>query len=126
MIARAQKTILITDDTLVITHVLRHGLQRAGYRVLVAANGEAALLCANAEHPDLLILDVELPDISGFELLRQIRNMPDCAELPVIFITGSGDPKIQARAHRRGAAEFFPKPISLTELQRCVQKLLGI
>ena len=120
------KTVLVTDDGPQITHVIRVGLQRAGCRVIVAADGESAIGCASAEQVDLLILDIELPDMTGFELLRQIRSKPGCAEMPVIFITGSGNPKNHAEAEELGAAGFFTKPFSPTELHHRVKKVLSL
>ena len=126
MTATSPKTVLVADDILVITQILRFGLERAGCRVLVASSGETALRRAEAERIDLLILDIEMPHMSGFELLRKVRCTPGCSEVPVIFITSSGDPGIRAEAEALGAAGFFTKPFSPVDLQRHVMNLLAL
>ena len=126
MIAKTLKTVLVTDDTPHITHILRVSLQRAGCRVLIASNGKTALRFADSEHIDLLITDIEMPGITGFELLSQIRSKPGCAEVPVIFITGSGDPNMRAEADALGAEGFFTKPFSPVDLERRVMKILSL
>jgi len=126
MTAASPKTVLVADDILVITQILRFGLERAGCRVLVASSAETALRQAETERIDLLILDIEMPHMSGFELLRQVRRRPGCAEVPAIFITGSGDPNIRAEAEALGAAGFFTKPFSPVDLERRVMKILSL
>lgn len=126
MIATTLKTVLVTDDEPQIVEVVRLSLERAGCRVEVAASGQAALRRADAEHIDLLIIDIGLPDMDGFETRRQLMRKPGYAALPVIILTGSGDAKIRAEAEQIGVAAFLTKPFSPTELQRRVQKILGL
>ena len=126
MIATLLKTVLVTDDQPQIVEVVRLSLERAGCRVEVAASGLAALRRADSERIDLLIIDIGMPDMDGFETLRQLKRKPGYAALPVIILTGSGDAKVRAEAEQIGVAAFLTKPFSPTELQRRVQKLLGL
>ena len=126
MIAVTPKTILVADDIIIITQILRFGLERAGCRVHVASNGETALRRAETDRIDLLILDIEMPDMSGFDLLREVRRKSGYSEVPVIFITSSGDPKLREEAEALGASGFFTKPFSPVELQRRVMKTLSL
>ena len=126
MIATSLKTVLVADDTPQIAHIVRVGLQRAGCRVLVASGGHDALRSADSERVDLLIFDVEMPGMTGFELLQQIRRKPGYANVPVIFVTGSGDPDVHAQAASLGASGFFTKPFSPVDLERRAMKLLGL
>lgn len=125
MIATAPKTVLVTDDQPHIAEVIRLSLERTGCRVEIAASGEAALRKADAGRIDLLIIDLAMPGMSGFETVRQLKRKPGCADLPVIVLTGSGDAQLRTEAERLGVAAFLTKPFSPTELQRRVQKILS-
>ena len=125
MIATAPKTVLVTDDQPHIAEVIRLSLERTGCRVELAASGEAALRKADAGRIDLLIIDLAMPGMNGFETVRQLRRKPGCADLPVIVLTGSGDAQLRTEAERLGVAAFLTKPFSPTELQRRVQKILS-
>ena len=125
MIATAPKTVLVTDDQPHIAEVIRLSLERTGCRVELAASGEAALRKADAGRIDLLIIDLAMPGMNGFETVRQLQRKPGCADLPVIVLTGSGDAQLRTEAERLGVAAFLTKPFSPTELQRRVQKILN-
>lgn len=125
MIATAPKTVLVTDDQPHIAEVIRLSLERTGCRVEIAASGEAALRKADAGRIDLLIIDLAMPGMGGFETVRQLKRKPGCADLPVIVLTGSGDAQLRTEAERLGVAAFLTKPFSPTELQRRVQKILS-
>lgn len=124
MIATSPKTVLVTDDQPHIAEVIRLSLERTGCRVEIAASGEAALRKVDAGRIDLLIIDLAMPGMNGFETVRQLKRKPGCADLPVIVLTGSGDAQLRTEAERLGVAAFFTKPFSPTELQRRVQKIL--
>ena len=120
-----QKTVLVADDQPHIAEVVRLSLERAGCRVKTASSGLETLRQALAEPIDLLIIDVTMPDMDGFETLRLLKQIPDNASVPVIILTGSGDAKVRREAEQLGVAAFLTKPFSPTELERRVQKILG-
>lgn len=126
MIVPTLKKVLVADDQPHIAEVVRLSLEDAGCRVEIAASGMEALRKAQVEPIDLLIIDVAMPDMDGFETVRRLKQIPGRADVPVIILTGSGDAKVRLEAERLGVATFFTKPFSPTQLQRRVQKILGI
>ena len=125
MIATTPKTVLVTDDQPHIAEVIRLSLERTGCRVEIATSGEEALRKADADRIDLLIIDIGMPAMNGFETVRLLRRKPGYAALPVIILTGSGDAQLRTAADQFGVAAFLTKPFSPTELQRRVQKILN-
>ncbi|PTT90383.1 hypothetical protein DBR42_06010, partial [Pelomonas sp. HMWF004] len=106
---RTEETlVLVADDSKIVRVKLSRLLAGQGYRVAMAESGEQALELLAAERPHLLITDVEMPGIDGFELTRQVRANPVTAELPVVMITGSDDKLEQARA--AGVTQLLGKP----------------
>ena len=118
--------ILVVDDTPQNLKLLGDLLSVKGYSVSTAANGEEALAKVAAEKPDLVLLDVMMPGISGYEVCKRIRANPETALLPVVLCT-SLDPK-QERINgiEAGADDFIPKPINQAELFARVKSLLRI
>jgi CheY-like chemotaxis protein len=121
------KTILITDDQKHILKVLEFNLANTGCCVETANSGEEALAKAGRKRIDLLLIDVNLPGISGFDTIRAIRQQPAYAKLPVIVLTGGGLDECNATAARRaGTSVFLTKPFSPMELTRHVKELLAL
>jgi DNA-binding response OmpR family regulator len=119
------KTVLIADDDEDILNLVRFRLERDGLRVLLARDGQQALQTARDERPDLCVLDVMMPKLSGLEVLAQLRRDPDTAAMPVIMLT--------ARAHEAdvdagfdgGANDYVIKPFSPQELRQRVRAQLS-
>jgi DNA-binding response OmpR family regulator len=121
----ATKTVLVADDEQDIIELVRFRLEHDGYRVLTASDGEAALQLARDEHPDLCVLDVMMPKLSGLEVLAQLRADPTTAGTRVIMLTARGqDPDID-RGFELGAHDYVTKPFSPKELRRRVQAQLS-
>jgi len=80
--------ILVVDDEADVLLLLRKGLAAEGYSVITADNGKDAVMLAESEHPDLIILDVLMPDIDGGEVARRLKESPETGNIPVIFLTG--------------------------------------
>lgn len=119
-------TILIVDDDVNSAGAYARILQLANFDVLHATSGEEGLQIAAAEHPDLIILDVRLPDLSGLEVCRKIKADPDLARTIVINVTGVRmSPDDQAEGIEAGADAYLPKPVHLRTLLAHVQALLG-
>ncbi len=106
------KRVLIAEDEPHIVESLRFLLSREGFLVTEAADGEAACLSISQARPDLVILDVMLPRLNGFEVLRRIREAPRGASLPVIMLTAKGQAQDRRTAEDIGADAFITKPFS--------------
>ena len=109
------KTILVVDDEPKIVQVARDYLEHAGFAVLAAFDGQAGLAGARSK-PDLIILDVHLPDLNGFELCSQVRTMALHAETPIFFVTGDASLENRAKSSLRGGNEFIAKPFTIQEI----------
>ncbi len=114
--ARDQPSILVVDDTRANIGFLLETLSQAGYRVRVAPDGETALEQIQYSLPDLVLLDVMMPGIDGFETCRRIRKQPQLAQLPVIFMTALSDTQDKVRAFTAGADDYVTKPFQSEEV----------
>lgn len=119
------KTILIADDEPNIVISLEYLLQRDGYRVLVARNGQEALDAVNASAPDLVLLDVMLPQVSGFEVCQKIRENPALAAMRIVMLTAKGRDVEMSKGLALGADAYVTKPFSTQDLLAQVRALLG-
>jgi two-component system phosphate regulon response regulator PhoB len=108
--------VLIVDDEAPILALLRYNLEKAGYRVLEAVDGEEALTVAREERPDLMILDWMLPSLSGIEVCRQVRRDGELGNTPIIMLTARGEEQDRVRGLEVGADDYVPKPFSPAEL----------
>lgn len=116
-----KKILLVEDDRLVLA-TMAGGLRDAGHEVLEASNGEAALRLCEEQRPDLVILDVRLPGISGIEIAERLAESCD---IPFIFLTAFDDQKIVKSAVELGAMGYLIKPIDLQQLLPAVEAVLG-
>ena len=119
-----KKTILVVEDEPEMRQVLRHVLQRLGYKARTAPDGATALCLARAAAPDLVLLDVDLPDGSGFDLCRALKSIPDLAFLPVFFCTGRDTPEDRQIAAQVGGVDYLVKPFDLREFAECLRRHL--
>ncbi len=106
-------TILVVDDTPANLGVLFAGLRNAGYKVLLNENGEAALKTATDVLPDLIILDVTMPGIDGFEICRRLKADSRTRDIPVIFMTALTDSVDEVKGLSLGAVDYISKPIKV-------------
>ncbi|WP_417915326.1 response regulator [Candidatus Electronema sp. JM] len=111
--------ILAVDDEPAVLGLLHHVLEQENYQVLKAADGRAGLSLAKTEQPDLILLDINLPDISGIDVCRKLKADADTSRIPVIFLTGAEQDESEFRGFSAGAADFLRKPISRERL--CVR-----
>ena len=116
--------ILVVDDDPDILGGLAHHLIRKGYRVKTAANGQSALTTANAERPDLILLDLMMPGMDGYEVLERLRRTERTAAIPVILLTARGEEEEKVRGFEVGADDYVTKPYSTNELTLRVKALL--
>jgi two-component system phosphate regulon response regulator PhoB len=108
--------ILVVDDEPDIAALVVYHLARESYRVRTAGSGPEALAALEAEVPDLLLLDLMLPGLSGLEVLREIRRRPELHHLPVILLTARSEERDRVEGLREGADDYVPKPFSPQEL----------
>ena len=106
------KSILIVDDNL--TSLKQISVQLAGkYEVSLAKSGKLALQICAAEKPDLILLDVEMPEMDGFQTISRLKSDPELNQIPVIFLTGSHDPVTEVKCLEAGAMDFITKPANI-------------
>jgi DNA-binding response OmpR family regulator len=113
--------VLAVDDEPRYLEIIRFNLEAAGYRVAAAASGEEALEAVAAQEPDLIVLDVMLPGIDGFEVLRRVRERSTC---PIIMLTAKGAEDDKVLGLRLGADDYVTKPFSAQELLARVEAVL--
>ncbi|MSP17217.1 MAG: response regulator [Myxococcales bacterium] len=118
--------ILVVDDEARNRRLLETILTAAGYDVLEADSGEAALVAVASERADLVLLDVHMPGLDGIETCRRIRDELGRRLLPIVFVTGMGDRDVRVRGKEVGADDFLTKPIDDGELLARVRALLGV
>jgi len=111
-----QRSILVVDDTAANIGFLLDTLSKAGYRVRVAPDGESALEQLQYSPPDLVLLDVMMPGIDGFETCRRLRQLPNLQKIPVIFMTALSDAQDKVRAFAAGADDYVTKPFQYEEV----------
>lgn len=119
------KTILIADDEPNIVISLEYLLQRDGYQVRVARNGQEALDAIQASAPDLVLLDVMLPLVSGFEVCQKIRENPALAGMRIVMLTAKGRDVEMSKGMALGANAYVTKPFSTQDLLAQIRALLG-
>jgi two-component system nitrogen regulation response regulator GlnG len=117
-------TLLIVDDEPSILHAFRRAFARASVEVLTAESAKEGLALADSRKPDVVILDIQLPDLTGLEALRRLREKD--ARRPVIFITGNSTTDTAIEAMKLGAYEYLLKPLDLALLRQVVERALAI
>ena len=120
----SKPSILVAEDEGALVTLLRYNLEREGYRVLEAQDGEEALLVAAEEKPDLVLLDWMLPQLSGIEVCRRLRGRQETRNVPIIMLTARGEESERVRGLATGADDYIVKPFSGPELLARVKGLL--
>jgi len=116
--------ILIVEDETPLVTMLRYNLEKEGYRVAAAADGQEALLLLAEERPDLVLLDWMLPSVSGLELCRRIRRRREWRDLPVVMLTARAEEADRVRGLETGADDYVTKPFSRGELMARIRAVL--
>jgi DNA-binding response OmpR family regulator len=115
--------VLVVDDEREVRQLLQEYLSIRGYQVVVAASGRQALDAVRSQKPNLVLLDVAMPDLDGIEALRQIVAVDP--PVPVIMITANADITLTSRLLAMGAVDYIPKPFDLDYLEQAVSIQLG-
>ncbi len=117
--------ILIVDDSPTEQHIISKTLQSEGYMIVSAVNGEEGVKKAKETMPDLILMDVVMPGMNGFQATRKITRDPDTKNIPVIMVTTKDQATDRAWAMRQGAIDYLVKPVSGPELIKKIVLALG-
>ena len=117
------RKILVVDDERHIVRLIQVNLERQGYQVVTAHDGKEALEKVASEKPDLVVLDVMMPYMDGFEVLRTLRRNPETAELPVIMLTAKAQDQDVFRGWPEGVDMYLTKPFNPQELLTFVKRI---
>lgn len=118
------KTVMIVEDNLLHMKLFTDILEAQGYDTLRTADGESVLELAREHHPDLILLDIRLPLVSGLELLARIKKEGDLKDIPVVAVTASADEWDREEYLSRGFVDFLPKPIAIPNFLRTVAEFI--
>ena len=119
-----KQRILVVDDSEDMRDLLQRLLERAGYHVVLAEDGQASLTQAKRHHPDLVLMDLSLPDMDGWEAVRHLRKMREFATTPIIAVTAHVSPREEERAMAAGCTAHIGKPFDTRLLLQEVARLL--
>jgi DNA-binding response OmpR family regulator len=119
------KTILVADDDQDILELVAFRLERAGYEVLTAGDGEQALASAREHRPALAVLDVMMPKLTGYDVVKAMRAEEGTSRIPVILLTARVQEADVSRGFEAGADDYIRKPFSPQELRARVEAILG-
>lgn len=119
------KTILSVDDSASMRQMVKLTLSSAGYRVEEAADGREALVKAQAGGIDMLLTDLNMPNMDGLTLIREVRRLPQGRGLPIVFLTTESDDAKKAEARAAGATAWLVKPFKPDQLLAVARKVLG-
>ncbi len=122
---RSAPLVLVADDDADIRDLIVFRLRHAGYEVIAVADGEAALDCALTRAPDLAVLDLMMPKLTGLQVTQALRDSDETNRMPVILLTARVQEADVTRGFEAGADDYLKKPFSPAELQARVQAILG-
>jgi two-component system phosphate regulon response regulator PhoB len=116
--------VLVVEDEDALASLLQYNLDKEGYRVAIAVDGEDALMQIDEQLPDLVVLDWMLPKVSGVEVCRRLRARPETRALPIIMLTARGEETDRIRGLDTGADDYVVKPFSMSELAARIRAVL--
>ncbi|HEX6239504.1 MAG TPA: response regulator [Polyangiales bacterium] len=118
-------SILVVDDSTMVRRYVRQALEALGYEVREAANGQAALKSVAEQRPALVISDVNMAPMNGFDLVRELRTQLSRTDLPILMLTTEADDEMKARGKQLGASGWLVKPFDPVRMGAVVQHLLN-
>ena len=121
----AKRRILVIDDEKEVCELVKSMLEAKGYETLTALTGKEGLEKAGAEQPDLVLLDIILPDIEGFDVLSKLKSDSKTQHIPVVIVSGKGDYDSIVRATSSRSADYLIKPFTSQELSKIISRSLG-
>jgi CheY-like chemotaxis protein len=122
--ASEQKTVLVVDDYDEIRFLTRQALESFGYRVLEASSGAEAVRVAQADSPDLILMDLSMPAMDGFATIHQLRRLIGLRDVPVIAVSAHTAREVREDALAAGCREFITKPVNIEKLKSAVERHL--
>ena len=120
----ARPTALVVDDSITVRRVTQRLLERNGLRVLTARDGLDAIAVLAEHLPDIILLDIEMPRMDGYEVAAQVRNDPRTRDIPIIMITSRVGEKHRARAIELGVSDYLGKPYQEAQLLEAIEPLI--
>jgi CheY-like chemotaxis protein len=117
-------TILLVEDNEMNRDMLSRRLQRKGYTVVIAHDGEQALVLARTKDPDLILMDISLPNMDGWEVTRLLKSNPETSEVPVIALTAHALSTDRQKAFEIGCDDYDTKPVEFGRLSEKIEHLL--
>lgn len=120
-----KKTILIVEDENTVLKLLQDRLSNAGYNIVTTCNGKSAIRLAKEIHPDILVLDIILPDINGFEVCKEIKKDPLTQSIKIIILSKIKRSKSIVKGLHIGADDYVTKPFSMEELEARIMRILS-
>ena len=121
----SQKKVLVVDDEEFVRQLIQIKLKFCGIETIEAGNGIDAVEKAISEKPDLILLDVMMPRMNGFEACQRLKASPETAHIPIVMLTARGDPSAKERGENAGALEYLTKPFSPQKLAERVIEILN-
>ena len=118
------KKILVVDDDLTLRKVLQNSLEQKGYQVISVGSGKDALAKFNQDVPDIIVSDVSMPEMDGFEFCRQLRSQPSGKLIPFIFLSAKNELNDRVQGHSIGADSYLSKPFEMKELLANIEALI--
>ena len=122
---KSNRLVMVVDDSKVVLKIVEKGLAEAGFRVITAENGKKALNLLETIQPDLILTDIEMPDINGFEFCGTVHTNPELSTVPIVAMSSKTDRGYMKRMLQNGASAFLCKPFNIDELVILVEKMLS-
>ena len=122
--AKTKKKILIVEDNLDLTYILLRVVENAGYDSILAVNGKEAVEMADSQRPDLILMDIMMPEMNGFEATRLIRENPKTRLIPIIAVTAMSSAKDREDCLKCGCSDYMSKPFTPSQLAANIEKHL--
>ena len=124
-VKRNQVKLLLADDDMEILRIMRKRLSKRGYQLIEAHNGEEALQAALADHPNLIVLDVMMPRLNGWEVCKYLRDREAYASIGIVMLTAIGPKLNELTSPLYGADEYLDKPFDLATLEAAIERVLS-
>ncbi|MBW9265092.1 MAG: response regulator [Candidatus Thiodiazotropha sp. (ex. Lucinisca nassula)] len=122
--SHSKARVLVVDDSPTEIHIFKKILEKQGYQILVAKDGQEGVDVAKQELPDIILMDVVMPVLNGFQATRQLKNDESTANIPVIMVTTKGQQTDKNWGMRQGATEYLVKPVAPAELLHKIKALI--
>jgi CheY-like chemotaxis protein len=122
---KSPRTIMVVEDYEDTRVLLKRSLEGLGYTVLEASNGQEAVDIAEREHPDLILMDLDLPILDGIAATQRIRQQSELEKVPIVAVTAYPLSYTRVKAFAKGCDEYMAKPIDMTELEQVVNRYLS-